>query len=177
MRRGDVVEIATQSMLVGKTWPIAAILVDPNGAKPPRPTPSGMVTALYSRHHGDRLMEMQASGVPTYAQNLRLEGIRPSPKVAMIDALATADANAVYWHAINRSFGRALEVKVDLSALGPLAEKARVYVLEGRLDDEVAIAVGEPIAWVRQEAATVKNGVATLKLPARSVVVLEVLRK
>jgi len=47
--------------------------------------PAALVTALYSRHHGGQLMEMKSEGVPSYAQRLRLEGIRPAPKVAMID--------------------------------------------------------------------------------------------
>jgi alpha-L-arabinofuranosidase len=136
-----------------------------------------MVTAMYSQHHGERLMEMKAEGVPTYAQNLRLEGIRPAPKVAVIDALATASDKAAYWHGINRSFDRALEVTVDFSALGPLEAKARLFVLEGRLDDEAALAAGEPIAKVREEAVEVKDGAVSLKLPARSVAVLEATRK
>lgn len=177
MRKGDVVEIATQSMLVGKGWGIAAILVDPNGVKPPRRTPSGMVTTLYGLHHGDRLMEMKDSGVPTYKQPLRLEGIRPSPKVATIDALATASEKAVFWHAINRSFYRGLEVAVDLTAVGPIADPARLYILEGHLEDEDAAAEGTSVARILTVNVPVKDGVATVALPARSVVVLEAQKK
>jgi hypothetical protein len=175
MRQGAGVEIATQSMLVGRGWPIAAIMVDPNGVRPPRPAPSGMVTTLYGLHHGERLMEMKSSGVPTYSQPLRLEGIRPSPKVALIDALATASDKAVYWHAINRSFDGAFDVTLDLSDLAPLAGKARLYVIEGRLEDGPPEA--GPVAHVREEAVAVLGTTATFKLPARCVAVFEAARK
>ncbi len=180
MRLGDTVEIGTQSMLVGKSWNIASILVDESGVRPAHMNPCGAVTALYSRHHGDKLMEMKASGVPTYVQPLRIEGARPAPKVAMIDALATADANAAYWHAINRSFDRALEVTIDFSALGPLADGARLYVLESPMDEHptpaTAPVAGRPTV-VRQDKVAVKDGAVKLTLPARSVCVLEVGRK
>jgi len=176
MRKAGVVEIATQSMLVGKGWGITAIRVDEKAEKPPYMRPSGMVTMLYSKHHGDRLLEMKASGVPMYNQPLRLGGIRPSPKVAMIDAVATADDKAVYWHAINRSFHHALEVTVDLSHVGPLVGKARTYVLEGRLDDERDEGP-RPVAQVKEQAVMAEGAVAKLQLPARSVVVLQAERK
>jgi len=177
MRRGDVVEIATQSMLVGRGWGIAAILVDDKGAKPPRRRPSGMATTLYGLHHGDRRMEMKSSGVPTYRQPLRLEGIRPAEKVAMIDALATASDKAAYWHAINRSFDKPLAVTVDLSALGPLADSARLFVMEGRLEDAPPAEGPADVAKIREEAVKVRAGLAKLNLPARCVAVLEASRK
>lgn len=176
MRRGSHVEIATQSMLVGKGWGIAAIRVDENGQTPAYLRPSGMVTMFYSQHHGDRLLEMKSSGVPTYVQPLRLEGIRPSHKVAMIDAVVTASDKTTYWHAINRSFDRGLPVTLDLSQVGPLGGQAKMYILEGRLDDE-RVDGPQPVARIRQETVTPKGSLITVELPARSVVIVEAERK
>jgi alpha-N-arabinofuranosidase len=176
MRRGGDIEIATQSMLVGKGWGITAVRVDEMGQTPAYMRPSGMVTMFYSQHHGDRRLEMKASGVPTYVQPLRLEGIRPSHKVAMIDAVTTATDRKVYWHAINRSFDRALPVTLDLTDLGPLTGQARMYVLEGRLDDE-RVPGPRPVSHIREEAVTPDGSLVTVTVPARCVVIVEAGRK
>ena len=51
IRHGAHVRIATQSMLIGTTWGISAILV-PDGASEPIRAPTGQVTTLYARNHG-----------------------------------------------------------------------------------------------------------------------------
>lgn len=175
MRGGTNVAIATQSMLVGHRWGIAAIFMDPAGTRAPEQRFSGMVTALYGQHHGDTLMAMQSEGLPCYAQPLRLGGILPHPKVAMVDALSTAGNKAVFWHAINRGFEQEVAATVDLSALGPLARKGTLYLLEGHLENRPAQA-GAP-AWVRQEPVFLEGGVAVVHLPARCVAVLSVERQ
>ena len=169
MRHGSDIVLGNQSMLVGTGWGIAAVKVDKAGARQPVMNPSGMVTMLYSQHHGDRLMAMKEAGVPSYRQPFEMGGIKPSPKVLEIDAVATADGKTVYWHAINRSFDRPLPVTVDMSALGVRSGRARLHLMEGRLDD-----AGEgPVARLREESVRVTKGVARFDLPARCVVVLE----
>lgn len=177
MRRADRAVIGTQSMLVGTGWGIAAVAVDRKGEQPPRIRASGMVTMLYSQHHGDRLLETSSSGVPFYNQPFEMGGIKPNARVAMIDALATASERAVYWHAINRSFDQALEVTLDVSAMGPVAEQGRQFVLEGKLEDVAKPGEPQQLAAIRQANVPVSAGRARVTLPPRSVSVVEVERK
>jgi hypothetical protein len=104
-------------------------------------------------------------------------GIKPAEKVAMIDALATASDRAAFFHAIARSYDKPMRVAVDLTALGPMAESGRMYVLEGRLEQAREVPPGEPLGWITEHDVPVKEGVAWAELPPRSVVVIEVARK
>ncbi len=176
MRRADVTDIGTQSMLVGIGWNIAAIAADRNNVAPARMRPSGMATMLYSQHHGDRLMAMESEGVPSYRQPFEMGGIGPAEKVAMVDALATAGGGAAFLHAINRSFDKPMPVSVDLTALGPVAGSGRMYVLQGRMEREKDVPPDEPLAWITEQAVPVVDGIASAELPPRCVAVIEVPR-
>jgi alpha-L-arabinofuranosidase len=176
MRRADVVEMGTQSMLVGIGWNIAAISVDRSGLLPARMRPSGMVTMMYSQHHGDRLMAMDSAGVPCYRQPFEMGGIKPAEKVAVVDALATVSDGAAFLHAINRSFDRPIPVALDLTELGPTADTAKMHVLQGRLERAGDVPAAEPLGWIAQQVVPVKEGVASAELPPRSVAVIEVPR-
>jgi len=177
MRRADVTEIGTQSMLVGIGWNIAAISADRNGVAPARMRPSGLVTMMYSQHHGDRLMAMESMGVPCYRQPFEMGGIKPAEKVAMVDALATASEKAAFLHAINRSFDKPMRLALDLTALGPMAESGKMYVIEGRLEGESDVPPAEQLGWITEHDVPVRQGVASAELPPRSVAVIEVARK
>ena len=178
MRAGDVVEIGCQSMLVGHAWEgIHAIAADPSGKADPYYIPSGQVMALYAAHHGSQLLALKATGVPTYEQPLRLGGIGPKPKVAYLDALATANDQTVFFHVINRHFDQAMTLTLDTTACGTLAGQARLFVLEGRLENRAG--PGEPaqVSDITQSAVPVGEGCVTLHVPARSVSCLEMPRK
>ncbi len=177
MRAGDVIEIGCQSMLVGHAWHgIHAIKADPAGQVEPYYIPSGQVMALYAAHHGSRLLGLDATGVPSYNQPLKLGGIRPQPKVAYLDSLVTADDKAVYFHVINRHFDQTMTMTLDTTACGPLDSHARLFVLEGRLENRAG--PGEPaqVSHITQSAFTA-GPVVTLSVPARSVSCLEMPRR
>ena len=176
MRAADVIEIGCQSMLVGNSWGIHAVWADRQASEPPRYMPTGQATLLYSLHHGRDLLAMDSSGVPTYAQPFRMGGLQPRRKVACLDALATAGPKAVFFHAINRDFEKPLAVRVDLTALAPLAAGARHYMLRGRLTDRPA--AGEPaqIAEIAESPVPFDGKVLTLTLPPRTVSCVEVPR-
>ncbi|MCX6907205.1 MAG: hypothetical protein NTY01_04090 [Verrucomicrobia bacterium] len=177
MRAGDVIEIGCQSMLVGHAWDIHAIKADPAGQVEPCYMPSGHVMALYAAHHGSQLFALKATGVPTYAQPLRLGGIGPNPKVACLDALATANKQAVYFHVINRHFDQAMTMTIDTTACGPLADQARLFVLEGRLENRAGPGESAQISRLTQSAVPSGGPVVTLRVPARSVSCLEMPRR
>ncbi|NJN25291.1 MAG: hypothetical protein HC819_04595 [Cyclobacteriaceae bacterium] len=104
LRVSDKVRIANQSMLVGTGWGITSIRVDTTEQKTATMYPTGMVTGLYSRNHGNQLMKMEVANARFYQQPLTLSGISPSAKVAEQDVVVTADEAAYYVHVVNRSF-------------------------------------------------------------------------
>jgi len=177
MRSADVIEIGCQSMLVGRGWDIDAIRVDPKAQQPPYFMPSGQVTMLYSKHHGDRLLKMDSANVPTFSQPFRMGGIAPHAKVACVDALATASDRAVFFHAINRHFSTPLEVTIDLSAFGDLGGEATHHTLEGRLKDQPGPGESPQSAEFHQRRVKLEGNTLKLTLPNRSVSCVEIRRK
>jgi alpha-N-arabinofuranosidase len=175
MRQGDVVELATQSMLIGDGWKIHAVWCDRNGKTPPVMLPSGQVTMLYSRHHGSQRLQIDIANVPCYEQPYRMGGIGPAPRAAYLDVLATRDKNTLYVHAINRHFDEALAMQVDLSALGrSTGAKGTLHVLEGRLSNAPAGSETLAPAQIREEKIDMASDKVTVRLPRRSVSVAEI---
>jgi hypothetical protein len=89
--------------------------------------------------------------------------------------LATRDKETLYLHAINRHFHRALTVKVDAAALGGVAEgSGAMHTLEGRLSRTPA--PGEALApgKIRSKRLAIPGGQFEVRLPRRSVNVVEV---
>jgi alpha-L-arabinofuranosidase len=172
-RNGDTVILATQSMLIGRRWDIAAVHVGHQGNQPPHMSPTGMVTALYSQHHGDRRLAVELTDVVHYKQPYRMGGLLPQEKVAFVDVLATRSDRTVFLHLVHRRFADARQVRIDLSAFTPAGE-ATLHVMTGRLRNRPA--PGEPPgpAAIDRRTATLTGGVLTFDLPPRSVVIAEV---
>ena len=177
MRSADVIEVGCQSMLVGNSWGIHAIWADREAKVPPHYMPTGQITAFYSKHHGSDMLALEATGVPSYSQPFRMGGIRPQEKVAYVDALATADEAAVYFHAINRHFDQPMSVTVDLTAHAPLTGTGRHLVLEGRLNDRPAEGEPRQIGRVTEREVTYDGETLKVTLPPRSVSCIELPRK
>jgi hypothetical protein len=175
MRRGNVVEIAAQSMLVGDKWDIHSIYADRNAQNPSYILPTGQVTMLYSTFHGRDRLVVGVVNQAYYAQPYRVGSIGPASQVAYLDILATRDANTLFIHAINRHFDHALSVQFDVSDLARQPESYGVlHILEGRLTNEPA--AGEPLApgWIRDEMFAINGTLFQVQLPARTVTVVEV---
>jgi len=177
MRAADVIELGCQSMLAGNSWGITAIRADAEGKVPAFYMPTGQVTMFYSKHHGGRLLATASKNVPTYQQPYRMGGIAPAKQIAYIDALATRDDNAVYFHAINRHFHDAINIKIDVSEFDALESRATHYLLEGRLNDTPRAGEDNQIARVHQRQ--IHGGANNLKvtLPRRSISCIEFTKK
>ncbi len=174
MRAGDVIEIGCQSMLVGARWGITAIRCDPAGKTPAYYMPTGQITAFYSRHHGDRMLEIRSLGLPTYEQPYQMSGICPYKKVALIDVLATRSDHTIFFHAINRSFNHAIDVEIDLSNFGANYSKSTHHLIEGRLDDNPRRGEPRQVARESSRVLTINGHILKVTLPARSVSCIEV---
>ncbi|UCC96663.1 MAG: hypothetical protein JSW66_12550 [Phycisphaerales bacterium] len=177
IRAADVIELGCQSMLVGNSWGITAIRADAKGKIPAYYMPTGQVTMFYSEHHGDKLLALESRNVPMYEQPYRMGGIRPNKKVACIDALATADEIRIYFHAINRSFEKPLDVTVDVSAFGPLDDRAIHHILEGRLNDAPGPGQARQIGRVSRRDIRFDGKRLRATLPYRSVSCIEFVQK
>jgi alpha-L-arabinofuranosidase len=171
IRAGDVVEIATHSIMVGNGWLIDQVRVDPDGKVAPYMMPDGQLSALYARYHGRRLLQTQLSGCPVFSQELAMGGIEPHKKVSYLDALVTqGEDGCLYVHAINRHIDKEITITVDLSQLGEFGGAATMHVLAGPVENAKDAATGAITDTnVRLEGKTLK-----LTLPARSVSCTEV---
>jgi alpha-L-arabinofuranosidase len=173
MRSGDVIDIGCQSMLVGMGWGISAVYTDPTGVKDPVYLPTGQLTAFYSKHHGDRLVRVETSGVPTYEQPYRMGGIEPRKKIAVIDVVATASETAVFIHAINRSFNKAMEVTIDLSEFRA-ADGAVHHMVQGRFNDAPKDDQPEQIGYESRRMIAASAKPLKVTLPECSVSCIEI---
>jgi alpha-N-arabinofuranosidase len=173
MRAADVIEIGCQSMLVGNAWGIHAIWADAQGKMAPHYMPTGQMTMFYSKHHGGKLLALDSRNVPTYEQPYRMGGISPKPKIAYIDALATADEKHIYFHAINRSFEQPRDITIDVSAFGSVRSRAMHYLLEGRLNDESGPNERRQIGRIGERRAYFDGKTLRITLPQRSVSCIE----
>jgi len=131
---------------------------------------------FYSQHHGENLLALESKNVPTYKQPYRMGGIRPQEKVAYIDALATADDKSVYFHAINRSFEKSIDVTVDISALGRFEGRAVHHILEGRLNDTPKANEDRQIGLITRRDIFYDDSRLKITLPNRSISCIEFIR-
>jgi alpha-L-arabinofuranosidase len=173
IRAADVIDMGCQSMLVGNSWGIHAIKADVEAKIPPYYMPTGQVTMFYSKHHGENLLTLDSSSVPTYKQPYRMGGIGPKRKVAYVDALATADEKLVYFHAINRSFEKPIDITVDISALGRFENRAVHYVLQGRLNDRPNPNEPRQIGRITKRNISFDASRLKITLPNRSISCIE----
>ena len=136
--------------------------------------PTGQLMALYSAHHGSRLLDLETSGVPTYRQPFKMGDIHPSDKVAYLDTLASADDKTLFLHIINREYDKSLTLSIDASDLGEFTGTARRYSLVGRLHDQPRPGEPRQISRITETDFHVASGKLSLPLPPRSVSCVEI---
>ncbi|MFP4052258.1 MAG: hypothetical protein ACLFV7_00155 [Phycisphaerae bacterium] len=167
IRNAAHVKLANQSLLVGRSWGITAIRVDPDGNEPPGLLPTGVTTMLSARNHGRWLVRSELGQVPTVPVDLRIGWATPPGTVALLDAVTTADEGRLYLHVINRSWDRDLPLRVTLKGLGtPRAVTRYGWQAQPRnstpfIRDLTDLLEGEPVKVDPTEP--------TLHIPARSV--------
>jgi alpha-L-arabinofuranosidase len=171
LMRSDV-EIATQSMLVGANWDIAAVHVDTAGKEEPYYSPQAQVAKLYRHHHGGQRLRIETSPLPTYDQPLSMGWMHaPSGTVAFVDVMATRSAKTLYIHAVNRDGERSFPLAVDLSALPAGREASR---FTWALRPEVLTAAAGEIAVTTETKLAVSDALLRTVLPPKSVSIVEI---
>ena len=176
LREGEHIHLATQSMMVGNYWMIAGVRVDPEAVVPPFVLPSGRMTGFYAEHSGDRFVPLELGNVPTRPQPVSMGSLRAVPKVALIDAVATEDADAIYLHLINRDKDSAQTIEIDYGDRA-LADEARIHRMVGKpWKPQRKLFVSPGQFEESSDILSVGEGTLTLELPAASVTILK-LRK
>lgn len=178
MRRGGVIDLATQSLLVGHNWDITAVRVDPSGAKLPYYLPQGLATMLYSMHHGDRLLAVEHGPLPArpqpYIVGKWTKWPETVPSVADVDLLVTADDKNVFVHAIHRNIDQSRQIAVDLSDLRVKSVRATHYRYVERTAEERERAGTPQACQIVSEDAEVKGGILKIALKPRSISIVEI---
>jgi alpha-N-arabinofuranosidase len=174
--KGGVVKIACQTIAVGNIWGVTSIRVDPKNKIPAYFMPTGQVTMLYSKYHGDNLLKLITTNIPTFKQPLRLRGINPRKKVAYIDALVTANKNKIYFHAINRHFSKSYPITIDLSDFKNIKGKAINHLFQGRLYDKPKKGESREIGYIKDKRIRFKNKIVKITLPKRSISCVEIFK-
>ncbi len=175
MRQGDIVDLATQSMLIGSGWGIASIKIDPEAKFDPFFNAQGHAEMFYANHHGDSLLEMEIAGNQTYEQPYQNCWSQPKKKVAYADILTSATDDKLFVHIINRNFKRKLAADIDLNAVGVKKADAIQYLLEGDMHYDPKSNVAP--CRISEKPVTVKDGKISVELVPGSISIVEIGRK
>jgi len=166
LRVSDQVKMANQSMLAGTSWLITGIRIDTTEKVLPKMYPTAMITGLYSRNHGNELLELKSENIHFYQQPLTLNNIKPAMKVAEQDVVVTADSEYYYIHVVNRSFDH------DREILLVFPEKVQSQYVHYLLSDRTQ---GDMSDFANIEKIELENGSQKTKLmiPSKSVSVFK----
>jgi len=172
LRHAGRVRIATQSILVGGRWPIAAVRYDPDDPAVPAWFDSrAMAPLLFARHRGDRLPEQEFAPAATRPQPIQFAWSPAREAVAVLDAVATEDDDALYVHVVNRDPRHVRRLAVSLCDRGGIARRGERIAW---IADREPTRPRDPArAFVRDEVA-IRGTAFTLAVPARSVAVFRI---
>jgi hypothetical protein len=172
IRRGDTVDLATQSMLVGRAWGITGIRVYPEADQAPILLPTAEVVTLYNHYHGNQRLRVRYDAAPaSWRPEIRFSTKgAPCEQAALVDVVATRDQKRIYVHAINSGFDQPRRLAMRLDGFEGLPAEAGVF----RLRFHTGAEFETTRTWTTKETATVPlNAAATsVLLPPRSVTIL-----
>lgn len=174
IRTGDLVQIACQSMLIGASWDITSIRIDPQGKAAPYFLPQGQMTLFYNQHHGQHRLAVNSEKLPQYQQPFSMGWMPQSPtSVALVDMVATANEQKLYIHAINRNFEQDQSITLDLSAFPKLSNQGTHHLYQVRSQRWFFRPSSPEIAEITAKSISISKQF-TVKLPKQSVSILEI---
>jgi alpha-L-arabinofuranosidase len=100
--------------------------------------------------------------------------ITPSPKVAVLDVVASGSDDKVYIHVINRNFNEDEQVKIELTGFDNLSSEATLHSYTGNLTNTPAIEETGAYGEIKTSTLEVKRNSVKVTLPMRSVSVITV---
>ncbi len=174
LRHGNLFRLATQSMLVGRSWGITGIRVFPDSDREPVLFPSLRATDFYRRHHARFLLATTvSSGGNVFDLGLFTgKAGAPTGRAAAVDVVAMRDERSLRIFAINTARTREAPCRFVLPAkLSKQGEWRRVSM-------QFALRGEEKDADLRVEETATTCPLSALDqpllLPPRSITLLEV---
>jgi len=121
IRRADRAVMGCQSMLMGISWDITGIRVDPTGKAKPWYYPQYRATSTYARYCGQALLDCRVQGAGGYEQPYATGNMmaRAHEHVAWLDVVATATGARSALFILNRHRHEAVTTRIDASARHP----------------------------------------------------------
>jgi alpha-L-arabinofuranosidase len=168
MREGDRIKIACQSMLAGKNWGITGIRIDPEYEQGSVVLPTAQVTGLYSKFHGNQLLETRYENIPKYKQPFRMNSIKNYPEVAYLDILSTRSDTKLFIHVINRSFSEDYDLEISIEEF-EVKKDYKQFVLIGDKTDRVRNSKLEQIADIHMRTFSKADNFIKSNVPSGSV--------
>ena len=166
IRQADKIKIATQSMLIGHTWEIAAIHFNPDDpAKSATYNFQSAATTFYNHHHGDRVLKVETSELPRREQPYMIGTESAHGNLSTLDVVATASDDTVFIHIVNRDPQRPAVLTVDLSGVGPAGDSATWLQLVEAEDSDKTGSRTE----IEEATVPLQDGLTTITAPPGSV--------
>ncbi len=172
MRMGDRIDIANQSLLVGRAWDITGIRVFPDFDIKPVLFPTGHITGFYSNYHGNSLLDYDVEQMEYYQQPYRMGAIKPAEKVAYLDICVTGSDNKIFVHVINRCFDHDKSVNIDLSEFNP-AGQAQHRIVKGKIGENLLDDNPDSLSYEVHHSIPIDDPLQ-VTLPERSVSCIEI---
>ena len=164
-RRGDLIGMAVQSMMLGTQWAIAAVKVRSDGQL--IRCPQGQMSGFYRAHHGPMLLQSRLSGAAIAPGTLTIGWAFAQPAVAQIDALATGGNGHYIAHLVNRGTVP-LTVVIRTPATAGSATVHRLLPCESEKPDA--------LSWFTEDAVSVavRDGICRVEMPGMAVIAVDI---
>ncbi|MGK7394389.1 MAG: alpha-L-arabinofuranosidase C-terminal domain-containing protein [Candidatus Cyclobacteriaceae bacterium M3_2C_046] len=166
MREGENIQMGIQSMVLGNSWGITGIRVDPEQKTQPHFYPTGKVTGFYANNHGSELLQTITANVSWYEQPYQMNALQAKSRVNNLDILATRSEDRVFLHLINRQMNEEADIKVEMSGF-KVKGTANYKVITGPVYPDQVNMIEEQTSEVQ-----LKKNNLRLQVPARSVSVV-----
>jgi len=128
LMRHEHVTLANQSLLLGVSWGITSVRVNPNGTVGYLPQAEAM--RLHAEHHGSEVLASELTGSALIEAPVRLTTWWPQvARAAVLDAVVTADSAHYYVHLLNRHRTAAQTLKITLPDSAPQSGQANLHLL------------------------------------------------
>lgn len=171
LMRHPNVALATQSMMLGTKWGITSVRVLPDGSV--IHGPQGEAVRLYAEHHGGRVLASRLEEVPVISKPAAFSSWWPqADRLALFDAVVTANEDRIHVHLINRSRTENLPLEIVLPPGRSPSGPARLTTLSGDAANVTTTGQGQMVRTSREVPASGTK--LSVNLPSASISVLEI---
>jgi len=168
LMRHKHVTLANQSLLLGVSWGITSVRVNPNGTVGYLPQAEAM--RLHAEHHGSEVLTSELTGSALIEAPVRLTTWWPQvARAAVLDAVVTADSKHVYVHLLNRHRTAAQTLKIVVPDSASKSGKASLHLLTAKPKASIARSGGMTRVELEQ---TWSNRMLNVEIPPAAIAVI-----